>query len=227
MCRLSHSVMRVYARRRTSARRLEVSSTSLVAAVSSAVYLAEPMLLLGEPTLPITLLGDSTVPILVEGGPTLPIALAGCGTSAVAGPVAGLLVALAWGLGAVAGGGDIVAGGRERAPAVPALLLGAPAVPALLLGAPAVPALLAALGIGGPIVGSVPTAGFIVGAPPTGAVGATPVAAPDGPGADAVAPPAVPAALASVHAPAINESCDWRKYLIHVCLQKCPARRDG
>jgi len=183
------------------------TSRLLAVYVSSVFYLAEPMLLLGEPTLPITLLGDSTVPILVEGGPTLPIALAGCGTSAVAGPVAGLLVALAWGLGAVAGGGDIVAGGRERAPAVPALL--------------------AALGIGGPIVGSVPTAGFIVGAPPTGAVGATPVAAPDGPGADAVAPPAVPAALASVHAPAINESCDWRKYLIHVCLQKCPARRDG
>lgn len=169
------------------------------------------MLLRGEPTLPMTLLGDSTVPMLVEGAPAVPTALVGCGNSAVAGPVAGLP------RGAAAVGVSIVAGGKEGAPAVPALLLGAPAVPALLLGAPAVPALSAGapavpaflpaappgflrppvgaeVVIGGDKVGSV---GVIVGLAPTGAVGATPVAAPDGPGADAVAP--APAALASDH----------------------------
>ena len=171
-----------------------------------------------------TLLGDSTVPMLVDGAPAVPTALPDCGSSAVAGPVAGLVrVVLAVGV-------SIVAGGKEGAPAVPALLPGAPAVPALLLGAPAVPALLlgapavpalsagapavpalvpaapagflrppvgAEFVIGGDKVGSV---GFIVGLAPTGAVGATPVAAPDGPGADAVAPAPAPAAVASDHA---------------------------
>ena len=161
-----------------------------------------------------TLLGDSTVPMLVDGAPAVPTALPGCGSSAVAGPVAGLVCVV------LAVGVSIVAGGKEGAPAVPALLPGAPAVPALLLGAPAVPALSAGAPavpalvpaappgflrppvgaefvMGGDKVGSV---GFIVGLAPTGAVGATPVAAPDGPGADAVAPAPAPAALASDHA---------------------------
>jgi hypothetical protein len=68
--------------------------------------------------------------------------------------------------------------------------------------------------IGGDRVGS---GGVIVGLAPTGAVGATPVAAPEGPGADAVAPPA---ALASVDAQAREEARKIRGSLFMVWVRE-------